>query len=274
MMNIIIYSKNRAMQLDACLRSLKKHFKDYNSVKKNVTVIYVASDEAYKQGYDKCSEEHSEVTFRKQTTFRVDTLESIDHDNDYTMFLVDDILFKGDFSVTDDAFKMVRNNDQMLALSLRLSPDKTYCYATDSNMRAPDWLRRVKGKFAAWRYHGCDGDWGYGLSLDGNVYNTKFIVPMLNRIDFHNPNELEANLNHPQITAGITPLVMCCYEDDSKLFNVPANRVQDTFNNRYEKSYSAKELNDKFLEGKRISLDSISGMRNISVHYPIEYEFK
>jgi hypothetical protein len=274
--NITVFSKDRPMQLEACMRSLQKHFKEWPTA--NLSVIYLATNKDFNRGYEILKKDYSDFTFsREHNDFRTLLLEGVNNadnlGNPYTMFLVDDIIFKDDFSLNDDAFKMLKNNEQMLALSLRLHPKASYCYAIDNNMAAPKFIRHVKDKFRVWQYRGCEGDWGYGLSVDGNVYNTSFISWLLNQVNFSNPNNLEAALNSPQVNAGVRPLYMCCYDGISKLLNVPANRVQDTFKNRNEESVDAVELNNKFLAGKRIKLDNVTGINNFSVHYPIDYEF-
>jgi len=238
------------------------------------TVIYVASDDDFKKGYEILQQRHPEFNWVAQGTFRQDVLNAVDEAAMFTMFLVDDIVFKEDFSLQDNAVKLLKDNDQMLSLSLRLHRGATYCYALNGNMRLPEFARDVAGEFMTWKYRGCDGDWGYGLSVDGNVYNTQFITWLLMKLDFHNPNSLEAALNHPAVNAGIRPMFLSCYDGPSKLLNVPANRVQNTFQNRNEESYTAEELNKKFLAGQQISLKNITGIKNFSVHYPIDYEFE
>lgn len=264
------------MQLDLCLRSLKKHFKEYTA-QAHVVVIYTSSTDDFEKGYDVLRKDHHDVKFVKQGTFRTDTLKEINEHaehNPYTMFLVDDVVFKDNFSLNDTIFReCLYGNEHMLAVSLRLHRNASYCYAINNNMRLPQLTRNVPGEFLVWKYRGCDGDWGYGLSLDGNVYNTKFILWLLNKLDFHNPNSMEAALNHPNVNSGIRPQFLCCYDGKSKLLNNPANRVQDAFPNRCENSYGAEELNEMYLKGKRISLENITGIDNFSVHYPIDYEF-
>lgn len=282
--NIIVFSKNRAMQLDLCLRSLKTHFVDYTNHAR-VSVIYDATDDDdFLRGYEKTKERHPEVNYIQQTifpadSFRDDTLTAVgnsEHDsaNTYTMFLVDDVVFKDNFSLTDEPFRLLANNDQMLALSLRLHKKASYCYALNQNMKLPQFTRSVKDKFFVWKYHGCEGDWGYGMSVDGNVYNTKFMSWLLSRLNFNNPNSLEAAMNSPVASRGIRPMFLSCYDGPGKLLNVPANRVQETFQNRHESSHDPKELNKRYLDGEQISLKNISGIDNFSVHYPIDFEFE
>jgi len=272
MINIIIYSKNRALQLEACLRSLEKHFKEFALA--NIKVIYSATNSDFKAGYGKLMHQYTggPIAFISQTAFRTDTLEAIDGTLPFTMFLVDDIIFKSDFSLNDSIFALLKNNNAMVAASLRLHRAATYCYALDANMTVPAFVRDVKGEYVVWRWPGCQGDWGYGFSLDGNVYNTSYIKELLHNLDFHNPNELEARLNAPRV--GLTPIYMCCYDGISKLLNVPANRVQHVFNNRHELGKSVEELNAIFLSGKSISLKNVTGITNISVHYPIDYIYE
>lgn len=261
------------MQLDLCLRSLAKHSHADLCAQANATVIYSASTPDFEAGYQKVAARHPAFAFKKQTTFRIDTLGSVDASVPLTMFLVDDIVFKEDFRLTDEAFALLLANEQMLALSLRLSRNTNYCYALNQNMQEPRFTREVKDRFLVWQYRGCQGDWGYGLSVDGNVYNTQFILWLLEKIDFHNPNTMEAMMNHPSVNSGIRPLFLSCYDNTSKLLNVPANRVQDEFQNRNESSFSAEDLNTRFLGGERISLKNITGINNFSCHYPIDFQF-
>ena len=271
MINIVIYSKDRPMQLDACLCSLYDHFKEvtHKAVKK--TVVYTTSHGDFEKGYESLKTIYADTNFVSQTDFRQNTLTNIDLDNRFTMFLVDDILFKRNFSVSDSVFGMLNNNSYMLAISLRLHKGINYCYAIDKDISQPQFIRNVPNEFCVWKWPGCEGDWGYGFSLDGNIYNTKYIVSIMQKLQFNNPNELEAVLNAARHE--IQPIYMCCYEDDSKLFNVPANRVQKQFENRHADSYSAEELHEKFMTGERIDITKYNNLSNYSVHFPVEYEF-
>ncbi len=88
-------------------------------------------------------------------------------------------------------------------------------------------------------------------------------------MNFVNPNTMEDALNRP----AVRPHFMACYQTP-KLFNVPANRVQDQYKNRVENSYSTEELNKMFLDGKRVDLKNVLKLNNDAVHYPIDFEFQ
>ena len=71
------------------------------------------------------------------------------------------------------------------------------------------------------------------------------------------------------------PTVMLCYPGGSKLLNVPANRVQNTHNNRFENGlFDQKMMNDKFLTGEQIAISPFRTIKNDTVHFPVEYVFE
>lgn len=272
MINIVVMSKNRPMQLEACLRSLKINFKEYSSAK--VSVIFKATDKEYVDGYRQLFGEYPEADFIHETDFKTNTLSATSRENKYTMFVMDDILFKNEFSIMQDKpFQlMAAYASQVLAVSLRLHKGISYCYATDKSSALPKFLRDVPGEVCLWNYPGCEGDWGYGYSLDANIYNTDHIFNAMSKVDFYNPNTLEASLN-ARYTSGLAPTYLICYPDKSKMINVPANRVQNVFQNKHEGSWNEKDLNDKFLNNERISLDNVLNLDCNVVHYPLDYKF-
>jgi hypothetical protein len=270
MINITIFSKNRAMQLEACLHSLNVYFSDLNLESNNRTVIYSA-DNSHKESYEVLKRTYDNFKFVEQNYFKQNSLVGINLNNPYTMFLVDDIIFKDNFSLNDSIFSLLKGNQTLLAISLRLHKGINYCYAIDKDIKIPSFIRNVPKEFCVWKWPQSEGDWGYAYSLDGNVYNTRQIVSILQDINYDNPNEMEAVLNIPK--HDIQPIYMCCYETNSKLLNVPANRIQNQFKNRNEGSHEIDELLERFMGNERIDITKTSGMKNYSVHFPIEYSF-
>lgn len=265
MLNIIIFSKDRAAQLDLLIRSLKLNFKEFNN--SNITVLYNFSNNEYLKSY-KIIENNNEfeipikfVPDNFYGSFKESLMKIIDSNNELTMFLVDDIIFKAPFSLNDKEIEYVKNNQEIIAHSLRLWKGIDHCYATNSPNSIPKF---VKG--CIWNWTNAEGDWNYPMSVDGNIYRTNFIFDKINNINFKNPNQLEAGLS---ATAERSKSYLSCYVDESKLLNIPANIVQQTYANRHGNIVSVEELNDCFLNSQRLSYQHVLNYQNNTVHVEI-----
>jgi hypothetical protein len=115
---------------------------------------------------------------------------------------------------------------------------------------------------------GADGDYGYPMSLDGHIFRTEDIALYLKDGDYSNPNLLES------IMAGspIKRQKMICY-NQSVIMNNPLNKVQ-TLNNNIHGNITAEVLNNKWLNGERIKLDTFVGFNNISCHQEIALQYE
>lgn len=273
MLNIVIFSFNRSAQLSACIRSFLLYFKDLTQFK--MSVIYRASTKDFEKGYQKVFSSLPTTrpdwdcfSFVQETDFKRNTLGAIDSNRDLTMFLVDDIIFKAPFSLNDKEIQLVKNNKEIVATSLRLYKEITHCYATNSLSKIPLY---VKG--CVWDWAKAEGDHSYCLSLDANVYKTNFILSLLNKLNFFNPNQLEAAMMNNLTNV---PHYMACYVEQARVINVPANRVQKEFKNRVGDLITPEELNKKFLEEGALidikgTLEQVK--ENNTVHVEIPYVF-
>lgn len=276
--NVIIFSKDRAAQLHACVRSLIMNCRDELGTDYNISVLYKTSSEDYANGYEICKRslalspegvewkpQRHDMSFKKDLKQLLNTRTA----NPLTMFLVDDIVFRADFSFFDQEIEAVANNNLLLACSLRLDKNITECYATRTPSQIPAF---VKGN--VWNWHGAQGDWGYPYSVDGNVYRTSDVMKKILNSEFANPNQFEAsmNLNNSSLVGLGTedkPSYMSCYVNGSKLINIPANRVQDEYANRVGNIMSPEEMNTRFCDGERISLATVEDLHNCTVHVEI-----
>jgi len=119
-----------------------------------------------------------------------------------------------------------------------------------------------------WYWKNTGGAWGSSMSVDGHIFKTKDIKPILKRIGFDYPNLMETGMkkNH------IHKAKMICFDKGSKIFNIPLNKVQK-YNNRFGK-VSSEYLNNEFLKNKRISMSNIRNIENNSVHQEIDINFE
>ena len=180
-------------------------------------------------------------------------------DNLYSVFFVDDIVFKNDFTLDCKQFKLFTMNDDILTLSLRLHPYLTYCYPARVRMSPPNFDSNL-----LFKWYGQQGDYGYPMSLDGHFFRTKDILALSRALSFNNPNSYESVLSaYP-----LNRLKMICFEE-SVIVNNPINKVQ-SFNNNYHGNITADILNDEFLNDNIIDLEDIKGIKNTSCHQEIE----
>lgn len=257
MINIIIFSRDRASQLELLLSSMDEHWSE--AFEHNIKILYTYSNENFKKGYDILIEEYDDVNFIKENNFKEDLLNLIENKK-YTIFFVDDIIFKEDFSLDCEEFKIFEEQKDILCLSLRLHPNLIYCYAAGIPMRKPIFKNNI------WEWKGKDGDYGYPMSVDANVYRTSEIKEKLEILNYKNPNSLEAILAANPINL---PKMICF--NNSKILNNPCNKVQTNNPNRHG-SVSAEYINEKFLNGFRIK-NSANGIKNISCHQEIPVTF-
>jgi hypothetical protein len=257
-MNITVFSKDRACQLEAFLRSYDRHI-EYPAP----TVIYTHSHPDYRDGYQILAAEYPDVNFVEEGQFKTDVLQSIDPSDPYTVFFVDDIVVRRDFSWDRREMQHFEANPEILALSLRLSPQITYCYA----LNIPTPIPALDENYT-WNWRACKGDWGYPMSVDGHIFRTADILPLLQRLDYRKPNTLEAAIaGHP-----LNKPKLACVQDHI-IVNIPQNVVQTEWKNRAQKGLTAQELNRRFLYGHRIDINMIEKMENNACHCELNYEF-
>ena len=261
--NIIIFSKNRACQLELLLRSMKKHWLD----KITPAIIFKADNESYTHGYHLVSDDNfGNVIWVNETesraTFKDLVIRMIDPTKLLTVFFVDDIVFKENFTLDCDRIDFFINRNDVVCASLRLGKNINYCYAHKIDALPPE-----IDECGMWKWKGLPGDWGYPMSVDGHIFKTSDILPKIKSIQFNGPNWLEGNLEKTPIEKQY----MMTF-DRSKIINIPANRVQSNSFNR-NMNIDVNWLNNVFISGKRIDLTSIESLENNSVHFDFEYKF-
>jgi FkbM family methyltransferase len=225
----IIFSKNRACQLELLLRGLTIP----------VSVLY-AYDPEFKAGYDKLMGMYPEVNFVHETNFKDQLVALVAGGNEYTMFFVDDILALEPFIEDCPEFAELKRDPEILCLSLRLAP---YHKDTPVFKRKNVW---------EWKNSGVRTQFGYPMSVDGHIYRKEDLLATITNNFFDTPNSLEGLLmkNIPPNR----PLMICF--DKPKIVNNIANQVNG---GRGAKSFgkNKKELEERFLKGERISLEDM-----------------
>lgn len=258
MINIIVFSKDRSMQLELFIRSFNRHVKNPNE--HIINILYTYSNDAFKEGYNKLiNMGYTNVNFVKENNFKLDLIKLVDASVDFIVFFVDDIVFKNDFDFYDNQMDIFKNDNEILCRSLRLHTNLIYCYPMDLKIsKRPNFL---EDNIFYWK--GEQGPYGYPMSVDGHIFRTKEVLPLVKKLDYKNPNSFEGLM----VTNSLNLSKMMCY-DKSIVINNPCNIVQ-TNNPNIHGDVDVNKLNDKFLDGYTISLDNFDGIENIACHQEI-----
>lgn len=259
-LNIVVFSKDRAMQLDLFIRSFNRFVA--RSDRCTVQVIYTYSNETFRHGYERLiARSAPNIRFHLEGDFKADVLRCVDPACPHTVFFVDDNVFKRPFDFHDGQMDLFNRSPDTLCRSLRLHPRLTYCHPMQKDLTPPEFMDQ---NVFSWKEQ--DGDYGYPMSLDGHIFRTGQIREMLERFDYANPNTLESLLAKSPLSAP----KMVCY-DDSVILNIPMNRVQNVFDNVHG-AVDAVGLNEQFLSGKMLDLEKLCGFQNTSCHQEIDVE--
>lgn len=251
-MNVLIFSKDRACQLDLLLRSMEIHFADMDQ--HNIKILYLASSDAFNSGYDRLMSLWEDRSFTRQIEpFKTHVLKMFDYSDSLTSFLMDDNVFVNSFSASNPEIDRLLAVNGLISISNRLHLNIDYCYPASCKSPIPIINNSV------FNWTDCNGDWGYPMSLDFNIYQSDYIIDKIIRTGFDNPNTLEGELHERRDFS--KPLMGML---GHSIINIPANRVQTVCDNKCM-NINAKFLNEEFLQGRRI-VYNMNGYAGNSCH--------
>lgn len=271
MIEAIIFSKNRAAQLDLLLRSITARAPFLFN---KVSVIYTASSSTFNDGYEVCRKQHPQVHLLPQGDFeeQVMLMLNLNFASNEVCFLCDDDVFTRVFSEPAPSHLLKENRD-VLCVSLRLGTNTTECYPLRRAQEDPEWTLAMKD-LRFWVWYMADADWGYPGSLDGHVFRRETLRAILSNTSFANPNSLEDVLNRECHKLSRSYPRMVCYEN-SLITGVPVNIVNNTHGNRNGETHprDPEDLNNRYLNGERLSLETFSRRKVTGAHTELALEF-
>ena len=264
----IIFSKDRAMQLDCTLGSLALHCMDGANL--DLHVLYTTSDSTHQRQYEELKKAYPAVTFVRERSFKEDLL-SLLAGRSKVLFLVDDNIFVDDFEVAD-AVRGLDENPDALGFSLRLGKNTAYCYMVNKTQELPPF--EVAGqKVLRFDWTAAELDFGYPLEVSSSIYRVADLLPLLG-LDYRNPNTLELMLDtNKHVLQGRRKSLLCF--GGSVTFCNPANMVQTMWVNRAgdKSTYSAQKLAGMFDQGLRVDVAAYSGFVPNGCHQEVEFKF-
>jgi hypothetical protein len=239
MINILVWSKDRACQLDTLLRSLRTY------IPSNVVVLYTHSSDDFKAGYNVCKSNHPFVTFVKESDFYQDTINCIEEmRSDNICLTTDDTCI---FKSVDDLSFIKKNLNNESVFSFRLGYNTVVQDHLSGTIQPPLIPEKTDKDLLFWnpsKYKW--SNYGYPHALDMHLYSTSYILPILKEIRFKTTNELEGILQkyNNRIKTIFSP-------KESVAVNIPLNNISGlTGVNR--RSMNIEDINQEFLNGKRL----------------------
>lgn len=261
--HLIVWSKNRACQLHVLLESIRK-----NASGIGLTTIIYKADDAHIESYKNVIEEFAGggFSFTQETDFAADTLKAIDSGDFINVgFCTDDTVFFKPFDIND----LCVESGRVFSLRLGLNTIMQNCYTGE--LQPPLNRYAAAGNKITWRpqdYHPLS-NYGYPAALDAHIYNWEQIRTLCKSISFKNTNTLEgglAQIAHRHFFS-ITSF------SHSVAVNIPCNNMSGYTNSCEWHSYSCEELLQKYENGERICLKSISAHSFIGCHQEVPFKF-
>lgn len=262
----IIFSKDRALQLDAALRSLYLHALDISNF--HMKVLYKTSSDFYESQYERLKNEYPLVQFIKEEQFKEQVIASMEPYT-YVLFIVDDCLFVRDFTLQSVMNTLAAHND-LIGFSLRLGPNIRYCYTMSAEQSIP-WHHIIEYGYRKFDWTSAQYEFGYPIEVSSSVYRTTHLLPHLRNLDFSNPNTLEGCMAGRAQELSEGRQFLACSEVSLAFCN-PLNVVQNVYANRAgsNKEYSPQELALLFENGDRINVNKYANYIPAACHEQVD----
>ena len=225
---IVLTTGERKAQLELLVRTMKEHL-------------------GFQQVYG---------IYSKGEDFKREVIEAMDRR--YTCFLVDDIVWIN--GIDHRTWQRFKSWPHVMCLSLRMHFGITYSYTKDIKLTPP---KIYHGNVWCWVDE--PSYWGYPMSVDGHIFRTAEIKPLIESLEFGNPNELEGQMTAKPLNKS---WMMC--QDRPSIVNTPLNKVQTVCNNR-SADYSIESMNELFDLGSRLKVPEFEKLN--SCHIEIEPEW-
>jgi tetratricopeptide (TPR) repeat protein/GT2 family glycosyltransferase/acetyltransferase-like isoleucine patch superfamily enzyme len=265
----ILFSKDRAMQLDCTLRSFMEHCQDPGRTA--MKVLYTTSGDRHEQQYRQLKATYPSVEFVREHDFKKDLL-SLSVLHEYVLFLVDDNIIVRDF-LLGDVVDGLKQNDDAIGFSLRLGRNTDYCYMLRTQQKIPRFEAPCQG-ILRYEWIEAECDFGYPLEVSSSLYRMDDISPLLEQLNYNNPNTLELAFDACKHIFRASRNMLLCFKQSVAFCN-PINMVQTMWKNRAGEAlqYSADGLASMFDAGHRIDTRRYAGFTPGSCHQEVELHF-
>lgn len=261
----IVFSKDRAMQLHAFLKS----YSTMVAGKGTMYILYTTSSERHARSYGVLKQifKEEDFVFIEEVDFRKQLIAICDNSTAKTIaFFVDDMIF-----IKEVDYKKILEIDALNNIvSLGRGKELDYSLVLQKNQQLPDFVQKPDGfEYFKWDYTKEHNDWTYPLGVGGYFFDRDETVVMLKGIAFKAPNSLENNLQVYK------PMFIHRYGvcmDQVACMAVQANLVQTESVNPVLGTFGIEELLNKWEHGLMINIHSFYGVKGSVAQFQ-SYEF-
>lgn len=258
-LSILIFSKDRPMQLEALLQSVRKSI----GGEFQLVVQWSTSSAEFEHAYDQLLKANKDLIYKsvKEVDFKKDLIGILETAKfSRLMFLVDDILFTNPFDVS-----WLEGLDlKKVVPSVRLWSGINYTQPSDVSSPPPVLQPYLKGPWQKFSWVKSNGYWAMPLAVDGNIFDKKEILFLLKRSQFKAPNTLEKALGPYRFLFKYRQ-GLCL--DRPVILNFALNRVNiENSDFACGEEYSSEILFELWNKGKKIDLNAMQKIRSNSCH--------
>lgn len=275
-MTLLIFSCNRALQLQTLLRSLSAYLTVENACQ--IHVIYAATDDTFDLGYQQVKQEFMAIRFHRERSvrrwvwprpmaywkngFRYIRQSGLRRTTDFkalTEQIIADSPYEGTLFLTDDSLfiRPTRLDAARTDIVLR-DPNSAYTLSFRHGLtfqpKPADSRPFAEGGFC---WHVSDsiaglGQWTWRFSVDGHLYPRRALLPILRKLHYANPNSLEGFVN--EYIRNVRPDLFrtLLFNEQPSLVGFILNKVQ-TYNGNSSLDVSPAFLNQKLLDGYQLT---------------------
>lgn len=265
----LVFSRDRALQLDGVLRTFLLHCEDAKEMQ--IRVLYKTTSSLHSRVYEQLVAEyrqHSSIQFIPEMDFRTDVIKLV-APFDHVLFLVDDNIFVRDFCLSN-ILSGLDDHPEAIGCSLRLGENTTYCYPLHTRQLVPEFIPLGRG-LLKFDWTEAEYDFAYPLEVSSSVYPVKTFLPLLTQLPYQNPNTLESLMDASKGSFRQSKPWLLCYEQ-SLTFCAPFNKVQTVAPNNRSTTcaeYTAENLAGRFEEGFRMEVAAYRSFVPNSCHQEV-----
>ena len=255
--DIIIFSKDRPLQLDMLLVSIRSNIIGSFVVH----VLFKASITGSREAYIQLRDDHPSVNFIPEEYFYSDVITLVSNPiYDRVMFLVDDSIFLREVDI-DSVGSYMENYPKVIGFSLRLGNNTTRCHTQRVPQKLPPRMKTIHNNgdsIMMWLWGECEHDFGYPLELSSSIYQKSFISSIIRMVDkFNTPNTLEVVMDNMK-TNIMRDVPMLMSYTVSHVVSLPINLTQTVFHNRNQcnemgrQDFGIRPLMKRYTKGQRL----------------------